>query len=132
MGLVQEKPVRSCFGRCKVNFQTPAYTPLPSPLPSTERFRMPSASFEEARLSPPRPRLGSEHCRVPPSLAPSLHRAEPSATKPEPPRLLQPRLGAVHHSQRLKPHPAPVAGASTGLQACHCRLHSSEVLKRPL
>lgn len=81
MELVQEKQVRRCFGRGKVNFQPLAYTLLPSPLPSTERFRMPSASFEEARLSPPRSRLGSEQCRVPPSLAPSLRRAEPSATK---------------------------------------------------
>lgn len=68
--------------------------------------------------------------------SPSESRARPAPSRAErqraePQRLFQPRLGAVHHSQRLKPHPAPVAWASTRLQAGHCRLQSSEVLKRP-
>lgn len=84
MRLVQEKQVRSCFGRCKVNFQTLAHPLFPSPPPSPEHFRMPPAPFEKVRLSPPGPRLGSEQCRVPPSPAPGLRRAEPSVSELSP------------------------------------------------
>ena len=77
MGLVQEKQVRSCFGRCKVNFQTGAY-PAPFTRVLPKAF---GPLLEKARLSPPGPRFGSEHCRVPPSPAPRLRRAEPSATE---------------------------------------------------
>ena len=83
---------------------------LPALTGAPARFRtLPSPSEPRAQTAPSRA---------------ERHRAEPH-------RLFWPRLGAVHHSQRLKPHPAPVAGASTRLQAGHCRLQSSEVLKRP-
>ena len=131
MGPVQEKQVRSCFGRCKVNFQTgayPAFHPRSLHPSASESLRSPrrKSSALSARApvqfrtlpSPSEPRAQTAPSRA------ERHRAEPH-------RLFRPRLGAVHHSQRLKPHPSPVAGASTRLQAGHCRLQSSEVLKRP-
>lgn len=117
MGPVQEKQVGSCFGRCKVNLQTLAYPLLSFSAPTAECFRTPSA--------PPPPRSGSAlsagastWLRTLPS--PSEPRAQPAPSRAEchraePHRLFLPRLGAVHHSQRLKPHPAPVAWASTRL-----------------
>lgn len=113
MGHVQEEQVASCFGGCKVSLLSPPTPPLPTSfaLPSprvSEYLRGLSEAAEAARPSPLGPRLCSEHCRDPPSPAPRPGRAEPSneQRRAQPHRLFQPRLGAVHHLQRLKPHPS--------------------------
>lgn len=79
---VQEKQVRSCFGGCKVNLQSLAYLPflLPHPCELPNAF----GPLRSTRLSLPEPRLGSEHCRLPPSSAASPRRALPSAAELSP------------------------------------------------
>lgn len=129
---VREKQVRSCFGGCKVNLQTltlpPSFVPAPllprafpnafAPLRSGSVFSAGAPTLFRTLPSPSEPRA-----------QPAPSRAERRRAQPH--RLFRPQLGAVHHSQRLKPHPAPVVGASTWLRGHHCRLQTLEVLKHP-
>lgn len=115
-----------------------SFHPLPHPQfhllcpPLSEGFRMSSGPFRSRRS---RSALSAWTPTVLRTLSRSSEpraQARPSGAehrRAQPHRLFQPRLGAVHHLQRLKPHPAQEAEASTGLPACHGGLQTCEVLK---
>lgn len=108
---VQEEQVASCFGGCKVSLPSPPTPPIPPPLPSSCRgfpnvfgaFPKPPKPLGPLRLDPDCAPNTVEILRAPLPGQAERSRTPPSQAQPH--RLFQPRLGAVHHLQRLKPHP---------------------------